>query len=89
MTEKYLRKWYGDVLKPAEYKKIISKTVENKFSYAYLKELYLTSMFNAMADGRDKPILADIKSATKQLTTDKEIFKQGFELSQRETNQLL
>ena len=84
MTLKYLQKWYGDILKPAEYKKIIAKTVENKFSYAYLKELYLSSVFAALADGRTYPMLSDINKATKQMLHDKENAKHGFETTGKE-----
>jgi len=89
MAKKYLQKWFGDSLSDKEYAGIVKSAVDSHFSYAYLKELYLTSMFNAMAAERDKPTVADIKAATKQLTTDKEVFNQGFELAQRETLQIL
>lgn len=81
MTLKYLKKWFGTVLKPFEYKKIVKQTVESKFSYAYLKELYLSSVFNALADDRELPNIKDINLATIQMLRDKEIVKNGFELS--------
>lgn len=78
MAKKYLKKWYGDTIKPATISKIAGKSVENNFSYAYLKELYITSAYYALAAGREDPILADINKALEQLLYDKENAEDGF-----------
>ena len=83
MSFKYLNKWFGDVLKPAEYKKIIKQTVENNFSFAYLKELYIGSVYNALADGREIPTVKDIEITKKRMLKDKENVKHGFETAAR------
>jgi hypothetical protein len=83
MAHKYLQKWFGNSLKLKDYKKIASQAVENNFSYAYLKELYLSSVFNALAENREVPEVKDIMLATKQMLRDKENVKHGFETSMR------
>jgi ATP-dependent 26S proteasome regulatory subunit len=81
MSIKYLEKWFGKLLSAKEYKKIAEFTVENNFSYAYLKELYLTSMLNAIAANKEKPSVEDIYNATNQMISDKEIAESGFDSS--------
>jgi ATP-dependent 26S proteasome regulatory subunit len=81
MSIKYLEKWFGKLLSAKEYKKIVDFTVENNFSYAYLKELYLTSMLNAIASNKDKPSVEDIYNATNQMISDKEVAESGFDLN--------
>jgi SpoVK/Ycf46/Vps4 family AAA+-type ATPase len=84
MSKKYLKKWFGKLLTEKAYNKIVLDTVEKNFSYAYLKELYITSMFNAMAENRTEPSLVDVNAATQQLLNDKETAKNGFEPSNYE-----
>ena len=80
MALKYLYKWFGDKLK-AENEVLAQHCVDNQFSYAYLKELYLTSIFNALANNREIPDLDDIKKAVKQLLRDKKLVRDNFEVS--------
>jgi hypothetical protein len=88
MAVKYLKKWFSSSgrspLSKREYIDIASEAVRNHFSYAYLKELYLTSVFNALASNRNKPTLNDIKKAKDQLLRDKEKAKEGFVPSHHE-----
>ncbi len=73
MTRDYLKKWFKRSLKKSEYDKLVTIACDNNFSYAYLKELYLTSIFNAISEDRKKPTFNDISNAMEQLTVDKEI----------------
>lgn len=81
MTIKYLGKWFGDILKPSDLKKIANETVPMNFSFAYLKELYIGSIYTALADGREIPTLKDVNITKKRMLKDKENVKQGFSLS--------
>ena len=81
MTIKYLSKWFGDILKLSDIKKIANETVPMNFSFAYLKELYIGSIYTALADGREIPTLKDVNITKKRMLKDKENVKQGFELS--------
>lgn len=79
MTRDYLKKWFNKSLKKKEYDKLVELACENNFSYAYLKELYLTSIFNAISEDRKKPNFEDVNKAIEQLTSDKEIADNNFE----------
>lgn len=81
MSIEYLNKWFAEILKEAEIKKIAKETVENNFSFAYLKELYIGSVYTALADKREVPTLKDINITKKRMMNDKENVKRGFELS--------
>jgi hypothetical protein len=76
MATKYMKHWFGNTIKADE---LAKHAVDSNFSYAYFKELYLTSMFHAMADGRKKPNIEDIKKSIKQLLHDKKLAKDFFE----------
>jgi len=56
LAMKYLKKWFiKSNLTNATLKPFVTKAVENKFSYAHLKEFYITSMFITKRDERDFP----------------------------------
>ncbi len=78
MTFKYLQKWFSEYLEDEILRSVSKQTHSNKFSYVYLKELYLTSVFNALAEGREKPLEDDLKKALVQMTHDKKKAKSGF-----------
>lgn len=78
MAEKYMRSWFGEILTDAEYKKLSKKVCQEKFSYAYLKELYITSAFRAIANKRQSPNSKDIAAAMSQLVSDKKSANTGF-----------
>ena len=71
MTEKYLSKWFGKMISKAKYKEISTTAVRYNFSYAYLKELYVSSMFEALAKNRKSPTEKDIDNTLKRLIKDK------------------
>lgn len=71
MSKTYIKKWFGTLLSAKETEKLSLFTCKNKFSYAYIKELYISSVYVAIADDREKPTLADVNIAMGQLMTDK------------------
>lgn len=78
MAKKYLQNWYGKAISAKNLSIIVKNAVENRFSYAYLKELYITSAYHALADGRQDPEVSDIKLAMDQLLCDKDAVNSGF-----------
>ncbi len=84
MTKAYLKHWFGNKLKAAELNKIADKTVDMSFSYAYLKELYLSAAYYAISNNREDPNFSDVQLALKQLLSDKEKALSGYETESRE-----
>ena len=85
MAIKYLKHWFGNTVK---IESIAKSAVDNGFSYAHLKELYLTAMFQALAGNRKKPNASDIKAAVEQLLNDKKVSKEFFETSDHSEKQV-
>lgn len=75
MSLKYLKKWFGNLINEKEAKKLADFVSQHNFSYAYIKELYISSIYNAIADDRESPTSADIDKALSQLMDDK--FRKG------------
>lgn len=71
MLAKYFKKWFNKSVPDKEVERLCSYAFKNKFSYAYIKDLYLSSVHIAIADDREKPTLADINLALEQLIADK------------------
>jgi hypothetical protein len=63
----FLKKWFGKTISLQKIKQLAKLSVKNEFSYAYLKELYISSMFEAISKNRDKPSLNDIDKAYKNI----------------------
>jgi hypothetical protein len=85
MSIKYLKNWFGKFLTTKEYSIIAKQTYDMKFSYAYLKELYITSAFDAIAGGRKDPNMGDVKTALARLLKDKNTVISGFQTGGTET----
>lgn len=75
MSYAYLKKWFSNLITAAKCKELAKYAVKYKFSYAYLKELYISSMFEALANNRKVPTEADISKALDRLMKDKNILK--------------
>jgi len=75
MAQEYLKKWFGTLINAKKYKQLSTIAVDNKFSYAYLKELYISSMFEALSHNRKTPTDKDIDNTLKRLIKDKSILK--------------
>lgn len=63
MCERYLKMWFGSALSPAKAREIAQTSADYKFSYAYLKEFYISSIYEALINNRKKPTQLDIKNA--------------------------
>lgn len=81
MSKKYLAKWFGKSISVTELNKILDLTIKNDFSYSYLKELYISSAYEALSNNRKKPTIQDIQKACYQLTNDRKNVENGFEAS--------
>jgi len=69
----YIKRWFGNMINMAKAKDLARYAVQNNFSYAYLKELYISAMFEALSHNRKSPIASDINAALKSLIKDKNI----------------
>ena len=67
----YLKRWFGTLAPTKKLKEIASKAVKNKLSYNYLKELYISSMFEAISHNRTIPTSKDIDTSLNMLIKDK------------------
>lgn len=75
MSNLYLKKWFGNLISTAKCKELAKLAVQYKFSYAYLKELYISSMFESLANNRKIPTEKDISKALDRLMKDKNILR--------------
>jgi len=71
MLVKYFKKWFNKTISDKEVESLCTYAHKHKFSYAYIKELYISSVHIAIADDREKPTLADVNLALDQLISDK------------------
>jgi len=71
MCNQYLNKWFGKIITTAKCKSLSKTALQNKFSYAHLKELYISSMFEAISHNKKVPSNADIDRAMKYLIKEK------------------
>lgn len=69
----YLKKWFGNMVTPSKCKELSKYSEKHGFSYAYLKELYISSMFEALSNNRQIANIKDIDNALKCLIKDKNI----------------
>jgi len=83
LTKRYLTKFLGDILTQEKLDEISKKTVEKKFTYAYLKEVYFNSVHIAISKKREFPIVEDVDLSLKQVLTGKTSSENNFEKSKR------
>jgi hypothetical protein len=69
----YLKRWFGNLINVSKCKELAKYAQQNDFSYAYLKELYISTMFEALSHNRKSPTANDIKNALISLIKDKNI----------------
>lgn len=69
----YLNRWFGKLISVAKGRELAKYAVDNDFSYAYLKELYISAMFEALSHNRKAPSSSDIDSAISSLVKDKNL----------------
>jgi hypothetical protein len=71
MSEIYLSKWFGKILSKEKIKQLSIFAVKQGFSYAWLKELYLSTMFESLANNRKVPNEKDIEQTLTRLVKDR------------------
>ncbi|HWZ21405.1 MAG TPA: ATP-binding protein [Cytophagaceae bacterium] len=77
MAYLYLKKWFEGLIPAKKLKELARHAEKYEFSYAYLKELYISSMFEALASNRKTPTEKDISKALDRLMKDKNIIRFG------------
>jgi SpoVK/Ycf46/Vps4 family AAA+-type ATPase len=73
MAHIYLQKWFGNILPPPKTKGLAEFAAQHQLSYAYLKELYISSMFEALSRNRKTPTAKDIYNTLARLIKDKNL----------------
>jgi len=73
MAHIYLKKWFGKLFDDSYYKELSLISEKYNFSYVYLKELYISAMYEALSRNRKAPTKADVKKALLCLIKDKNI----------------
>lgn len=73
----YLKRWFGNLTTMNKCKELAKYAAKHEFSYAYLKELYISSMFEALAHNRKAPTEKDIQTALNRLIKDKNLLNSG------------
>lgn len=73
----YLRRWFGNLITVKKCRELAKYAERYEFSYAYLKELYISSMFEALAHNRKSPTEKDVQNALNRLVKDKNILNSG------------
>ena len=73
MSLSYLKKWFKNDISDEKLKKVSSLAVKNKLSYAYLKEIYISSAFNMISKNSQKITDEDIDLAVKVVLSEKKV----------------
>lgn len=73
----YLKRWFGNLITAKKCKELSKYAEKYEFSYAYLKELYISAMFEALAHNRNAPTEKDVQNALNRLVKDKNILNNG------------
>ncbi len=80
MAFKFLRRWFKpSLIKDDPLSAIVKIATDNDFSYADLKEVYISSMFSAMAKNREQPNIDDLNEALTLIIREKKNVTDGFE----------
>jgi hypothetical protein len=73
----YINKWFGNIISAAKCKELSKLAVKYELSYVYLKDLYISSMFEALAHNRKAPTEKDINNTLIRLVKDKNMLNNG------------
>lgn len=77
MAVDYLKKWFENTVSLPKLNALAKLAVTNRLSYAHLKEIYISSMYEAIAHNRKVPSIKDIDNALKSLLRDKNMLNSG------------
>lgn len=67
----YLKKWFGNMITTAKCRELAKSAEKHELSYAYLKELYVSSMFEALSAKRKVATVKDIDNTLNRLIREK------------------
>lgn len=70
-TLSYLKYWFGKNITLPKLKAVSKICVQNKLSYAYIKEIYMTTMFQVLSKNKKIPVDKDIDSGLNIVLKDK------------------
>jgi SpoVK/Ycf46/Vps4 family AAA+-type ATPase len=73
----YLKKWFENLLTPKKCRELAKQAAKHEFSYAYLKELYISSMFEALSHNKKAPSLKDIDNTFARLVKENSALNSG------------
>lgn len=73
----YLKRWFGNLITLKKCRELAKYASKHEFSYAYLKELYISSMFESLAHDRKVPTEKDVQTALTRLIKDKNLLNSG------------
>ncbi len=73
MAFSYLKKWFGNLITSKKCKDLAKCAEKYEFSYAYLKDIYISSMFESLSNNRKTPTEKDIDTALNRLVKEKNI----------------
>lgn len=73
----YLKRWFGNLITLKKCRELAKYASKHEFSYAYLKELYISSMFESLAHDRKVPTEKDVQTALSRLIKDKNLLNSG------------
>ena len=73
----YLKRWFGNLITVKKCRELAKYAAKYEFSYAYLKELYISSMFEALGHNRKSPTEKDVQNALNHLIKDKNLLNSG------------
>jgi hypothetical protein len=77
MVISYLQNFFGKFLSKKKIEELANIAFKHKFSYAYLKELYISSMFEALSEKKSEPSEKNIDKVINRLIKDKNAIKGG------------
>jgi AAA+ superfamily predicted ATPase len=73
----YIKRWFSNLIDTKKCRELAKYAEKYEFSYAYLKELYISSMFEALAHNRKSPTIKDIDNTLNRLVKEKNILNNG------------
>lgn len=77
MAYLYLKKWFAALISVKKCRELAKFSVRHNFSYSHLKELYIATMFEALAHNRKVPTEKDMDRAFLRLVKDKNMVNNG------------
>jgi SpoVK/Ycf46/Vps4 family AAA+-type ATPase len=77
----YLKRWFGNIISTKKCRELSKYSEKCEFSYAYLKDLYISSMFEALSHNRKTPTEKDIDVALVRLIKEKNLLNNNKSIS--------